>query len=338
MNIKLEQLSQHLQHNLASVYCVSGDEILQSMEAVDQIRLAANQAGYLARDILTVEGKFDWSVLHRASESLSLFSEKQIIDLRIPSGKPGAAGSKAIQAYLAKIPDDKLLIIQMGKVDYRSKKTKWFKAIEAAGISIQVWPLSPPQTLAWIAKRIKQAGLSVSQDAVQLLSRYVEGNLVAASQEIQKLYTIFGSTQISEQQLLEAITDCSHYSLFDLVDAILSAQPKRVRHILDVLQQENMPLPLLLWAMTDLGRKLYQANFALRAGKTDAAMIRDIPRNKQSLYKQANQRLYHADWLTIWTELIEVDWKSKGVGANASKHPARIWDEIADIALKLAGA
>ena len=130
MNIRLEQLDSHLSQTLASVYCVMGDEPLQSMEAVDTIRAAAAQAGYHNRDILSVEAKFDWSALSHLAESLSLFSEKQIIDLRIPTGKWGIQGSKAIQAYLSKAPSDKLLIIQLGAFDYRSRHTAWFKAID----------------------------------------------------------------------------------------------------------------------------------------------------------------------------------------------------------------
>jgi DNA polymerase-3 subunit delta len=337
MKIRQEQLASHLKQTLAAVYCVMGEELLQSMEAVDMIRKAANHAGYHSREILTVEGKFDWTALSSVAESLSLFSEKQIIDLRLPTGKWGIPGSKAIQGYLSKAPSDKLLIIQLGKFDYRSRNSAWFKAIDQAGVIIQVWALSPAQTLAWVAKRMRQAGLQASQEVVRLLSERVEGNLLAASQEIQKLYSVFGASQINEQQLIESVSDSSRFSTFDLSDAVLLAQPQRVQHILSILQQEDTPLALLLWVVSDLSRKLYHANHLLQQGKSDAAVINTLPRQKQALYRNANQRLYRANWHSILNKLIEIDWKIKGVGQDSNKLEARIWDDLGDIALSLAG-
>lgn len=337
MKIRHEQLASHLKKTLSSVYCVIGDEPLQSMEIVDSIRKAANQAGYQSRNILSVEAMFDWNILSSAAETLSLFAEKQIIDLRVPNGKLGLQGSKAIQSYLSKIPDDKLLIIQLGKFDYRSRNSAWFKALDRSGVIIQIWALSPAQTLAWVAKRMRQAGLQVSQEVVRLLSDRVEGNLLAAAQEIQKLYSLFGAAKINEQQLIDAVSDSSRFSIFDLSDAILLAQPQRVQHILSVLHQEGTPLTLLLWAMSDLSRKLYQANYLLKLGKSDAGIINKIPKQKQTLYRNANQRLYHANWHRILSQLVEVDWKIKGVGQEPNKLEARIWDDLSDIALSLAG-
>jgi len=337
MQIRQEQLASHLGQTLAPVYCVMGEELFQSMEAVDMIRQAAAQAGYHNRDILTVEGKFDWTALSSVAENLSLFSEKQIIDLRIPTGKWGIQGSKAIQNYVSKVPSDKLLIIQLGKFDYRSRNSAWFKAIDRVGVIIQVWALSAAQTLAWVAKRMRQTGLQVSQEVVSLLSERVEGNLLAAAQEIQKLYSLFGATQITEQQVIESVTDSSRFSIFDLSDAILLAQPQRVQHILSVLQQEGTPLPLLLWVISDLSRKLYQANNLLQQGKSAVAIINKLPRQKQALFRDANQRLYRANWHSILEKLIEVDWKIKGVGQERNKLEARIWDDLGDIALSLAG-
>lgn len=337
MQIRPEQLATHLTHTLVPVYCVMGEELLQSMEAVDMIRQAAKHAGYHSRDILTVEGQFDWSTLSHAAESLSLFAEKQIIDLRLPTGKWGIQGSKAITGYLDKAPHDKLLIIQLGQFDYRSRNTAWFKAIDRVGVMIQIWKLSSAQTLAWVAKRMRQTGLQVSQEVVSLLSERVEGNLLAAAQEIQKLYSVFGAAPITAQQVIESVTDSSRFSIFDLSDAIVLAQPQRVQHILSVLQQEGTPLPLLLWAINDLVRKLYQANYLLQQGKSDASVVNKLPRQKQSLYRTANQRLYRANWHSILEKLIEVDWKIKGVGQDVNKLESRIWDDLGNIALSLSG-
>ena len=184
---------------------------------------------------------------------------------------------------------------------------------------------------------MRQAGLQASQEVVSLLSERVEGNLLAAAQEIKKLYSLFGAAQINAQQVIESVTDSARFSIFDLSDAILLAQPKRVQHILSILQQEGTPLPLLLWAISDLSRKLYQAHCLLQQGKSDAAVINKLPRQKQALYRNANQRLYRANWHSLLEKLIEIDWQIKGVGQERNKLEARIWDNLGDIALSLAG-
>ena len=331
MRLRQEQLNDHLTQQLAPVYFISGDEPLQSMEAADAIRKAANNRGYVERDILTVEGQFDWGQLQSASDSLSLFAEKKILDLRLPSGKPGLQGSKAIQAYLKKIPMDKILIIQSGKIDYRSYNAAWVKALDREGVVIQIWDLSPANTLTWVAKRMRSYGLNPTQDAIRMLTERVEGNLLAAAQEIQKLQTLFGEGEISDQQVIESVTDSSRFSIFDLSDAILTADQKRIQHILKILQEEDTPVILVLWAITDLARKLYQA------AKGNAGIINKMPRQKQTAFRAISQRLQQADWQAIWNSLVEIDWKSKGVGAEPSKSENRIWDAFLQVSMQLSG-
>ena len=331
MRLRQEQLKDHLNSQLAPVYFISGDEPLQSMEAADAVRKAANHRGYIERDILTVEGRFDWGLLQSASDSLSLFAEKKILDLRMPTGKPGQQGSKAIVAYLKKIPSDKILLIQSGKIDYRSRNAAWVKALDKSGVVIQIWDLSPAQTLGWVAKRMRQANLQPSQDAVRMLTERVEGNLLAAAQEIQKLHILFGEGQISDEQVIESVTDSSRFSIFDLSDAIMTADQKRVQHILKILREEGTATTLVLWVVTDLARKLYQFI------KGNAAVANQIPRPKQANFRSASQRLMGADWINIWNKLVEIDWKSKGVGAEPSKLEIRIWDEFLSVSLLLTG-
>ena len=329
MRLRQEQLNDHLQQQLAPVYFISGDEPLQSMEAADAIRKAANNRGYIERDILTVEGQFNWGLLQAASNSLSLFAERKILDLRMPSGKPGQQGSKAIQAYANNIPSDKILIIQSGKIDYGSRNAAWMKALDRVGVIIQIWDLSPANTLTWVAKRMRQHGLQATQEAIHLLTERVEGNLLAAAQEIQKLQILFGEGKIDEQQVLESVTDSSRFSVYDLADAILLADKKRVQHILKVLQEEDAAVVLLLWSITDLARKLHQL------GLGNASLINRVPRQKQSLYRSASQRLRGMNWIKLWNDLVEIDWKSKGVGQEPSKQENRIWDMFLQVSLRL---
>ncbi len=329
MRLRQEQLNDHLQQQLAPVYFISSDEPLQSMETADAIRKAANNRGYIERDILTVEGQFNWGLLQAASNSLSLFTKQKILDLRMPSGKPGQQGSKAIQAYANNIPSDKILMIQSGKIDYGSRNAAWMKALDKVGVIIQIWDLSPANTLTWIARRMRQHGLRATQEVVHLLTERVEGNLLAAAQEIQKLQILFGEGKIDEQQVVESVTDSTRFSVYDLADAILLADKKRVQHILKVLQEEDTAVVLLLWSITDLARKLHQL------GLGNASLINRLPRQKQLLYRSANQRLQGMDWIKLWDDLVEIDWKIKGVGQEPSKQENRIWDMFLQVSLRL---
>lgn len=331
MRLRLEQLSDHLKQAMMPVYLVTGDEPLQVMEACDQIRKQARQQDFLEREILSVETGFDWASLQSASSSLSLFAEKKLLDLRLPTGKPGQQGSKALQAYLQHPPEDKILLIQAGKLDGNAKNAAWFKAIDKQGGIIQVWDLSPPQTMAWVAKRMREKGLHPNQEAVHLLTERVEGNLLAAAQEIDKLFLLFGQTQIDEEKVLAAVTDSSRFSIFDLGDAVLLGDTKRVQHILQVLKEEDTAIQLILWAMTDISRQFYQQAHGISANS------RRLPKNRQAMMQQALHRANQINWHAVWQYAAEIDRESKGVGFQAAKHVDRIWNNISDMALELAG-
>jgi DNA polymerase-3 subunit delta len=330
MRLRPEQLPDHLKQTLMPVYLVTGDEPLQVMEACDQVRTKAIKQGFPEREILSVESGFDWGSLHSASSSLSLFAEKKLLDLRLPTGKPGQQGSKALQAYLQQPPEDKVLLIQAGKLDGNAKNAAWFKAIDQQGIIIQVWDLSPPQTMAWVAKRMREKGLHPSQEAVHLLTERVEGNLLAAAQEIDKLFLLFGQTEIDEEKVLAAVTDSSRFSIFDLGDAVLLGDTKRIQHILQVLKEEDTAIQLILWAMTDISRQFYQQAHGVQSN-------RRLPKNRQAMMQQALHRANQINWQAVWHYAAEIDRESKGVGFQVAKHADRIWNTISDMSLELAG-
>ncbi|MGV6810239.1 MAG: DNA polymerase III subunit delta [bacterium] len=331
MKLRPEQLPSALTQTLAPIYWVAGQEPFQVMEACDQIRAAAKQQGFIEREIISIDNaSFDWQSVLFAGSALSLFSEKKLLDIRLPSGKPGKQGSKVLQAYAKQPPHDKLLLIQAAKTDSASKKTAWFKGIDQVGVTVQVWALSPAQTLAWVAKRMRDKGLRPEQQAVQLLTERVEGNLLAAAQEIDKLVLLFGQQAIDEQHVLAAVSDSSRFSVFDLTDAILLGDGKRVQHIVQTLEQEGVDVPKVLWAITDLSRQL----FAYVQGVNPQ---RRLPPNRQKLLQQAKQRGQRLPWQMIWQQLAELDRKSKGVGFATHRQPHRLWCEIEQTALLLAG-
>lgn len=337
MQVRAEQITEHLHLGLKPVYLISGDEPLQVMEVTDAVRTAAKQQGFSEREILTVDAQFDWSTLLAASEALSLFSEQKLLDLRLHSCKIGTAGSKALQQYLAHPPSDKVLLIQAGRLDKACRAAAWVKAIESQGVLVQVWDLSPPQALAWLAKRMRDSGLNASEAAVRYLSEHVEGNLLAAVQEMNKLKLLYDHELINLEQMAAAISDSSRFTVFDLADAILAQDLKRLQHILQILQEEDTALPLLVWALGDLLRQLYEACENQRQQRSNQNLILRLPKSRQAPFQAAIKRMERANWPNLFKRLAALDQHSKGVGLDVSRHPERLWNEVFDMALAMMG-
>ncbi|HHJ19592.1 MAG TPA: DNA polymerase III subunit delta, partial [Gammaproteobacteria bacterium] len=187
MKLAPRQLEHHLKKQLAPIYLLSGDEPLQMMEAADLLRKVAAEKGYSERQIIHAEAGFDWSVLRAEAAAMSLFSERKVLDLRLRSGKPGRDGSKALVQYASRSPEDNVLLIQTGKLDRSAMNSAWVKALDKAGVVIQIWELSPPETLNFVTQRLQAAGFIPDREAARLLTERVEGNLLAAVQEVEKL-------------------------------------------------------------------------------------------------------------------------------------------------------
>ena len=344
MKVNADQLSQFLQRQgeIPRVFLVSGDEPLQVMEACDAIREQAKSQGFSERDVLHADNKFDWGALLGASNSLSLFSEKKLIDLRIETKTPGRVGSQAIRDYMQNPPDDKVLLMQMPKLVGSARNSAWVKAIEKSGVFIQVWDLSAPQTMAWVAKRMRAEGMRPSNDAVRLLTERVEGNLLAATQEISKLKLLFGGdgnaeVTIEDEQVLASVSDSSRFSIFDLSNAVMMGDLHRVQHIHHNLKEEGVPVQLMLWTLTDLSRQLYNASFSLRNGVGASQILSKMPRPRQKPFQVAMQRMQHADWIPILKKKGEIDRLSTGQGDIANKGLGRVWSDLLELALILAG-
>ena len=253
MKLRPEQLHQHLRNGLSPVYLVTGDEPLQLLEAADDIRRSAREHGYSERQVMEAGTGFDWNSLGQEADALSLFAELRLLDLRIPSGKPGREGGQAICDYLERPVDDTLLLVTMPKLDASQQRSKWFRAIENKGAVIQVWPVPAAQMPGWIKNRAQHHGLQLSFDAAQLLAQHTEGNLLAAAQELDKLRLNHGVGNLGVDQVMASVSGHAHYTVFELVDAALAGNAARAVRIIRSLRAEGTPQPVVLWA---LGREI----------------------------------------------------------------------------------
>jgi DNA polymerase-3 subunit delta len=340
MKLSIEQLPHFLarKENFKPVFFLSGEEPLQMMEAADAIRATAQQLGYTEREILQVDKSFSWHRLFQSSNALSLFSEKKILDLRLSNAKPGITGSKALRDYVSNLPADKMLLIQTNKLDFSSKNAAWVKALDAAGVMIQVWKLSPAQTVGWVANRMRQHKLQPTQDAVHFLTERIEGNLLAAAQEVDKLYLLHGEGEISLPQVQASVSDNARFGIFDLSDAVMLGDTKRILHVVQTLQQEDAAIPLVLWTLTKVSRQLYDACYQLKKGVNETDILRKIPYPQQKNFQIAFSRLrYSTDWQAVLLKNIDIDRLSKGLSESGNKGNARIWAGLLELSLLLSG-
>lgn len=315
MNIAPSSVASAVNASLASVYLVAGDEPLQQSEAVDLIRQKAREKGFLNREVFHVDGNFDWNQVHAACLTQSLFAEKNLIEINLPTAKPGKDGSAMIEKVLSEASSDNLLIIIAGKLDKASKNTRWFKSIDQHGVVVLVWPLDGQKLEGWLQNRLRQKGLMVDQQGIKLLADSVEGNLLAASQEVEKLYAIYGATQLSSASILESVADNSRYDVFKLTDCLLSGNSSRAIHVLQGLIGEKLAAPVVLWALLRDLRVLAALSFEKqKTGRTDQTFKanRWIWSSKQGAYLKAVQRGNLSQWHGLLQACAKVDRIIKG--------------------------
>jgi DNA polymerase III subunit delta len=256
VKIRIDQLDTHLQKNLASIYLVSGDEPLQRQECVDAIRRAGQTRGYLEREILDGESGMDWGRVSMAARERSLFGDQRILDLRL-SQKPDREGQTLLTRISAELSEDILLIIQLPKLTGKEQQAAWFQKLEAKGVFIQVWPLEGDRLIRWLDQRMNSQGLLADQSGLRLLAARVEGNLLAAAQEIEKLRILHGSGQVTDAMILASVADSARFDVFDLAEEILTGRLTRIRRILSGLKNEGIAPQVALWSIT---RELRLAN------------------------------------------------------------------------------
>ncbi len=340
MRLKPEQLGDHLQRQLLPLYLVSGDELLLVQEACDAIRARCREQGCEEREILTVEGKYNWDNLLQSSAELSLFATRKLIELRIPNGKPGTAGSKALLQYLQSPNPNNVLLIVAGKVERQSTNSKWFKALDQAGVVVQVWPVGARQMPGWIQARLRQRGLHIDADALQILSERVEGNLLAAAQEVEKLALFADSKTINCDVVRGAVADNARYNLFAMVDQALAGDAAAALRMLQGLRAEGEQPPLVLWAISRELRLLYRCRDALDRGQPQLRVLRDqrVWEQRQPIVAAALQRHPLAGLAELIQRAAAADRAVKGMSPSTTNGAAddNAWHLLTDLLLALA--
>jgi DNA polymerase-3 subunit delta len=334
MRLRANQIKVSIEKKLAPVYLISGDEPLQLGETADTVRQTAKKFGYENREIFTVDASFNWNGFLESAGSLSLFADKKIIDLRIPSGKPGKEGAKAIVKYCERPPEDTLLLITAGKIAKASEKTAWFQALDKGGVVVQVWPLDGRDLMQWVQQRMQQKGLQADQAVFRLLTSRIEGNLLAAAQEIEKLYILFGSEKrLTEQDILDAVADSSRYDVFKLVDSALAGQTQRTHRILQGLKAEGVAEPVILWALSREARTLVKIKDLMAQGeRRDSAYKKNqVWGNRQKLLDAALKRLsyQHLEKILLSAAIADCQIKGEAIGD--------VWVTFMDICLVFSG-
>jgi DNA polymerase-3 subunit delta len=281
MQVRADQLAQHLSKGLKPLYTVWGDEPLLAQEAGDAIRAAARAAGCTERQVHTVAGAhFDWSSLIGASQALSLFADRQLIEIRIPSGKPGKDGSEALQKYCDSLSDDIVTLVQLPKLDRTQQQSAWFNALDGAGVTVRVDPIERKALPQWIAQRLAAQGQRVmggetGQQTLAFFADRVEGNLLAAHQEISKLGLLYPAGELSFEQVEAAVLNVARYDVFKLGEAVLAGQVARALRMLEGLEAEGEAAVLVHWSLAEDIRALKRVKDAVNAGKPLPMALRE---------------------------------------------------------------
>jgi DNA polymerase-3 subunit delta len=332
--LRIEQLAGQLQKGLAPLYFIHGDETLLVNECADAIRAATRARGFSDRQVFTVESGFDWNSLLAASDSLSLFSEQRLLELRLPSGKPGKEGAEILRRYAERPAPDTVLLILSGKLEAAARRSKWVQALDDAGVAIAVWPVDAAQLPAWIERRMRARGMQAEPDALQLLAERVEGNLQAAAQEIEKLFLLNGSARLDYQTVAEQVANSARYDIFGLVDCVLAGDPVHTQRMLTGLRAEGVDPVLVLWALAREIRALASMAWAVQRGMSlgQALAAQRVWDKRKPLISSALQRIRGRCWWTLLRHCALIDRVIKGRAAGSA------WDELLQLSLVLAGA
>ena len=335
MRLYPEKLADHLLQKLLPVYLVSGDEPLLLQECCDQIRQKARAENCNEREI--IEGglsNFNWQdILHSAS-NMSLFADRKLIELRLPSGKPGAEGSKALCEYLDIASGDDVLLIVSGKIDKQSTNSKWYKALDKAGVTVQVWPVDAKNLPRWLQQRVRNAGMSIDDDALRLLCERMEGNLLAAVQEVEKLKLLAAGSKITMQTVTEAVSDNARYNLFDMADNALKGNASVSLRMLHGLRAEGTEPPVVLWVLVREIRTLYEAQLDCDSGQSaqQALSSRRVWQNRMPLMQAALTRHNTHSLSLLLEQAARVDGSIKGFADG------KPWDNLSRLVMTLCRA
>lgn len=331
--MRLDQLASHLERQLAPLYVLHGDEPLLVIEAGDAIRAAARQRGVTEREVLVVTQGFKWDQLGLASGNMSLFGEAKLVDLRIPTGKPGRDGGDALVRYAKDLDPSGAVItlVTLPQMDWAARKTSWFVALSEAGEAIECNAPQLAELAQWIAGRLSAQKQTAPRDALQFIADHVEGNLLAAHQEIQKLALLYPEGALTLEQVSDAVLHVARYDTEKLRTALLEGDAARCARLLDGLKGEGAATPLVLWAMANEIRTLANVRAALDTGSSPDAALRAerVFGPRQALVRRAAQRLRGAALRAALMHAARIDRMVKGLVTGD------VWDEFLQLALRV---
>jgi len=312
--IRPEQLPASIERGLAPLYLFGGSEPLLLQECRDRVREAAAAQGFLERELMQVDRFFDWSDLGQAGAAPSLFASKKILDLRIPTGKPGREGAKELSDWAEHPDPDVLLMVSCEQWDKSSRSSKWAGALDRVGVRVDIWPIRPEELPGWIAGRMRAAGLEPERAAVMVLAERLEGNLLAAQQEIEKLLLLKGGGRVSEADVLESVADSSRFDAFLLVERVLAGHLADSLRVAAGLHRTGVPLQLVIGALNRELRVLDALKTALESGESEGVAFRklNVWRSRQAPMRNAAARLSRQDLSDAFVGMALIDRQSKG--------------------------
>ncbi len=341
MQVRAEALDAHLEKSLASLYVIASDEHLLAMEAADRIRKKARSTGFSEREVLIVDRYFKWGELTSTQQSMSLFGDKKLIELRIPTGKPGKEGGQALQDYAANCAaaataDETLTLITLPKLDWAAQKSAWVTALQRAAVYIDIPVVERPQLANWIGQRLAAQGQSADKISLDFMVERVEGNLLAAHQEIRKLGLLYPEGRLSAEQVQDAVLNVARYDVFKLSEAMLSGDVARLVRMLEGLKGEGEALPLVLWAVTEEIRILLKLKLGVNDGRPLAVLMKEyrIWGPRERLIPNAIARVTLKTLQTAMHEAAQIDKLIKGLRARAFAGDP--WDALLQLAMQIA--
>ena len=331
--IRLDQLDAQLARGLAALYVIHGDEPLLSLEAADAVRQAARAAGFTQRQVLNVERGFDWGRLEACAASMSLFGDRTLIELRIPGGKPGTEGAAAIEAHCRTASPDVLTLVTLPRLDRKTQASGWFAALERAGVVVDVYGVDRRQLPQWIAQRLARQKQRASAEALAFIAECVEGNLLAAHQEIQKLGLLYPEGELGFEQVRAAVLDVARFDVYQLSEALLAGDLRRLARVLDGLEGEGEAPNRGLWGMSEDIRAVLRVQAAQAAGRPLQDVFREYRiwgEPRQRAIAAAARRLAPERLQGALQKAAHIDRLIKGLGKGDP------WDELLELGRQLA--
>jgi DNA polymerase-3 subunit delta len=324
MKLSSRQLETALKKGVGPLYTVHGAETLLALEAADRIRDAARKSGCTEREIFFAEPGTDWSRLGASAANLSLFASRRLVEIRVPTGKPGAEGGRAIEAWSSKLPDDAVTLVLLPELEWQQLKTQWFSALDAAGVVVEAKAVSREELPDWLAERLARQKQHASVETLEWIAERVEGNLLAAKQEVEKLALLLPAGEVTLAAIRHAVTNVARFERDTLLDAIHAGDASRVLRVVASLEAEGEPLPLLLWTLTEELRLV----MALAGGQRPR---RYLPPERSAALARTAQRHTRESFDRELLRAHRIDRMIKGVETGDP------WESAVDLAMGIAG-